>query len=110
MSKQSSAPSSDSLEVPLRPREPLAAQPVEVDPLLPVDSHRPVCADGHRPYLFPTSDRARLDDAVRRRHRLVLEHGENGIGTSIAPMRRTGASRCQNAPSATTAASSAEAP
>ena len=36
--------------------------------------------------------------------------GENGIGTSIAPSRRTGASRWKKASSATTAASSADAP
>ena len=36
--------------------------------------------------------------------------GENGMGTSIAPRRTTGASRCQNASSAMTAASSALAP
>ena len=42
MSKQSSAPSSDFVSSSLDARQPLAAQPVEVDPLLPVDGHRSV--------------------------------------------------------------------
>ena len=34
-------------EQPADPREPLLAQPIEADPLLPVDSHGPVGVQSH---------------------------------------------------------------
>ena len=47
MSKQSSAPISDFASMLLDAREPLAAQPIEVDALLPVDRHRAVGFQSH---------------------------------------------------------------
>ena len=52
-SKVSSAPSSDALELAREPGQPVGAQPVEVDPLLPVDGVRAVRADRHRRRALP---------------------------------------------------------
>src|SRR5207237_10337797 len=90
-------------------REAVPAEAVEVDPLLPVDSHRAVGASSHQPF-FPRRSSAVSTTRAGVGTVSSSSGGENGIGTSIAPRRRTGASRCQNAPSAPTAASPAEAP
>ena len=97
----------------LDPCEPLAPQPIEVDPALPVHRHRAVCLDCHgsAPELSPdpitdlkwgpgvisficyTARAPRRTPGVRSARSTSSSDGENGIGTCIAPIRRTGASR-----------------
>ena len=72
--------------------EPLVAQPLEVDALLPVDSHRSEGLQRHR-YSFPTSVRASAATVSGVGTVTSSSTGENGIGTSRAQSRRTGASR-----------------
>src|SRR5262249_45811203 len=93
----------------LRAREPLTAEAVEVDALLPVDSHRAVGASSHQVFL-PISSSAVSTTRSGVGTVSSSSGGEKGMGASVAPMRRTGAARGQTAPSAIAAASSAEAP
>ena len=68
----------------------LAAQPVEVDTLLPVDLIRAVRPQRHQ--RLPTSDVASSATDSGVGTVTSSSGGENGTGTSIAPSRRTGAS------------------
>ena len=75
----------------LRPRQPLLAEAVEIGPLLPVDGVEPV----------GLGELAHLRQSFRAAAATVSgvgtvrssSTGENGTGTSIAPIRWTGASR-----------------
>src|SRR5439155_6350215 len=78
-------------EVLLGAREPLAAQALEVDPLLPVDAHRPEAA--HRHGVRPSSSRMARATVSAVGTVSSSSTGENGTGTSRAPILRTGASR-----------------
>ena len=77
-------------------REPLRAQPLEVDALFPVDGGQAEGLESHLRSLLRQVGRA----SARPRRRVAAvgtvrssSGGENGTGTSIAPSRVTGASR-----------------
>src|SRR5579871_11025 len=90
----------------------LAAEPIEVDAALPIDRHASMSFDCHKDSLALSSEQL-IDSWVTAWLSCYLPHillaaantvssvgtvtsssgGENGIGTCIAPMRFTGASR-----------------
>ena len=82
-------------------RQPLLAQAIEIDALLPIHRHGSVSFQCHRILQFTILDALGLPHSARAASATVFSvgtvasssGGENGIGTCIAPMRFTGASR-----------------
>ena len=81
-------------------RQAFAAQAIEVNPIFPIHRHRSICGQSHRILLCqltcqdrPQSARAASNTVCSVGTVTSSKGGENGIGTCIAPMRLTGASR-----------------